>query len=162
MVALEVGRTAAPPQEVLQAAFSLFDQFPYGRSVWDERSIWERITAALVLDSRSSLALAGARDSGVASFHQLYEAADTSIYLHCEPEAAGWQIDGQVLPGGAPETGWAVVVTGATGTAGAADTDESGEFRLRALAPGTYEMVLTNPINPGRQIVVPHVALETS
>ncbi len=156
VAALEVGRTISPPEEVLQNAFSLFDQLPH------RKSVWERITAALVLDSRNSLAPAGARSpSGAASFHLLYEAADTSIYLHCEPEAVGWQLDGQVLPGSAPQTGWAVVVTGTAGTAGA-DTDESGEFRLRGVAPGTYKMVLTNPTNPGREIVVPHVALEGS
>lgn len=155
VAALEVGRTTDPPERVLQEAFSLFDRFA------NRRSVWEQITAALVFDSRGRAALAGARDSGAVSFDLLYEAADTSIYLHCEREGRGWQVDGQVVPGGAPEMGWAVVVTGTVGTA-AADTDESGEFRLRGVAPGTYEMVLTNPTHPGRKIIVPHVVLRAS
>jgi hypothetical protein len=149
--ALEADRAPAPPAVVLQAAFALFDRLAPKKT-----TLWQRVVATLAFDSRVQPALAGARDTGGASFQLLFEAEGADIDLLCERGQRGWHITGQALSTNPPELGWKVLATSEAGRI-ETDTDPLGEFRLHDLAPGVYELALRD-VN--HEIVLPNIELQ--
>jgi anti-sigma factor RsiW len=142
-------RAAQPPEWVRQRAFNLvLRQSP-------QRSLWERVLGALVSDSRQQAGLAGARDAGAAQFKLLFSAANRQIDLLCERGPGGWQVNGQVLAEEAPLHGWRVSAT-SDGHQEETRTDSLGEFTLRGLPSGSYEICLTEL---ERELVLPNVQL---
>src|SRR5579871_5082107 len=123
---LESGKAPALPQAELQRAFDLFDR------IERKPTIWQRLQAALVFDSRTQPLLAGARDLD------------------------RWNIAGQVLASETPELGWKVLAIHPQGQA-KTDTDALGEFRLQGLEPGVYDLTLQDL---DREIVLPNIVLQ--
>jgi hypothetical protein len=129
---LQADRAPAPPEEVVQRAFALFNDFER------QPTAWRRILAALVFDSRQRTATAGARDLGDTSFKLVFDAENTRIDLLCEQSNGSWQIAGQVLSDDTPEMGWTVRATSKSGQI-ETDSEMSGEFRIGGFASGNYE-----------------------
>ena len=135
LAALQADQMPATPDTVLERAFALFEA--------RERkpSLLERIAAALIFDSRLQPALVGVRTMGDASFKLLFEAGETTIGLLCAQNSDRWQIAGQILTETPPELGWQVSAVSEqqeqqTGA------DSLGEFQLRDLEPGVYDLSL--------------------
>lgn len=149
--ALQADRAPAAPEVVLQRLYSVYDRYEA------PPTLWERICAMLVFDSRLQPALAGARDASAGSFQLLYEGQGTEIDLMCEPDADGWQIAGQALVEDDAEIRWSVAAA-PTGEAPGPEVaaDARGEFRLAGLRPGAYDLVLRGQ---NREITLPGIKL---
>src|SRR5437588_310308 len=77
--ALQADRQPGPPEWVVRRAVLLGDRFEA------KPTLWQRIAANLVFDSRLQPALAGARDAAGPAFQLSYEAEGADIDLFCEP-----------------------------------------------------------------------------
>lgn len=148
--ALQEDRDPAIPAEVLQRAFALFET--------RERkpALLERVLAVFVFDSRLQPALAGVREMEANSFKMLFEAAGTTVDLLCLREGDRWRIAGQVLSTEPPEYGWKVLLeNGQEHTE--TSTDALGEFTLRDLMPGIYDIAVRDLEH---EIVLPQIELQ--
>lgn len=132
--ALTADRDPAPPETLVAGALRLFERvaLPTPRL---------RLPAILTFDSRLQPALAGVRDAGPVSFKLYYEAGDIGIDLLCEGGAERWQVTGQVLDPEEGGGGWRVAAASPEDEA-RAQADPNGEFVLRSLPPGVYELTL--------------------
>jgi hypothetical protein len=151
LAGLEAGGWPEVPDAVVQRAFDLFEE------LMPPPTTWARIVASLVFDSRLQPSLAGARGSAGGSFQLLFRTAGADVDLLCEPEQDGWQISGQALTAAPPQIRWRVR---ASSDSQEAETEANplGEFRLRGLAPGVYQLALRDV---GREIIVPDIHLQT-
>ncbi|HZT42450.1 MAG TPA: hypothetical protein VFA07_09670 [Chthonomonadaceae bacterium] len=134
--ALQADRAPATPQAVLERAFALFET--------RERkpSLLEQIVAVLAFDSRLQPVPAGVRTvAESASFKLLFEAGEATIGLLCARNNEHWQIAGQILTEAPPELGWQVSAVSETQEQ-QTGADALGEFQLRDLAPGVYDLSL--------------------
>jgi len=134
LATLTADRAPAPPEALVAGAIRLFDRAALPSPL-------QRLIAVLAFDSRLQPALAGARDAGEVSFKLFYEAGGTGIDLLCEGGAERWQITGQVLAPGERQDGWRISALGPAGEA-RAQADPNGEFVLRSLPVGVYELTV--------------------
>ena len=136
LTALQADRAPAAPAAVLERAFALFETLERAPS------LLERIVAALVFDSRLQPVPAGARAMGeAASFKLLFEAGEATIGLLCARKDDHWQIAGQILTEAPLEPSWQVSAVSETQEQ-QTGADSLGEFQLRDLTPGVYDLSL--------------------
>ncbi|HBY98209.1 MAG TPA: hypothetical protein DEP84_30405 [Chloroflexi bacterium] len=141
---LRVDDGEMPPPATLTRAKALFIQ----RRHTPEANWLQRVIAALAFDSRSGLALSGAR--GVAGGYQLgFESSVADVDLELEPPekpiSGRWQLLGQVVAHeNAPVTTVGLAPVGASTPIAQTDADEHGFFSLHA-APGRYNLLVTLP-----------------
>jgi hypothetical protein len=147
--ALEDDRSEpAVPEFVLRRAMNLFRAEEFLSP-----SVWQKIAASLVFDSRTTLTLAGARSAATQSFNLVYEASEASIYLWCERDHQSWHVMGQVVPASAAQS----LIANAGSGDSAVELDGEGEFRLADLRAGTYDLTLRGT---GMEINLPPVSLD--
>ncbi len=146
---INAGPTPATPRPVLERAFALFAQKEA------KPSRLEQIVASLRFDSRVQPGLSGIRDGDRSSFKLLYEAPNTRIDLLCEREGAEWSIAGQVLSLETADYLWKVLAKSSDSVV-RTDADLLGEFHLRGLTAGEYDLFLQER---SRQITLPYIQL---
>lgn len=149
--AIQADRVPAMPPALAQQLYAVYDRYEA------PPTLWERLVATLTFDSRLQPALAGARAASTGSFQLLYEGGGAEIDLMCEPAADGWEIAGQALVEDEAEVRWMVAAALRGEPLGPAiPADPSGEFRLPALRPGAYDLVLRGG---NREITLPGIDL---
>jgi len=129
--ALERSQESVPPASFLQNAFNLFEEAA------PRPSFWQQVVASLVMDSRQTPLLAGARAATDHSFNLVFATSEKSISLWCETDTRQWKITGQVLP---PDTFWSVIAT--NGSMESRTALEDGEFRIQDLTSGLYDLTI--------------------
>jgi hypothetical protein len=113
------------------------------------RSLLQQMLAALTFDSGAATPLAfGTRSAGGTLRQLLFSAQGRDIDLRVapvdaaggDPDAARWQLSGQVL---GPDSAGTVVLADATGQViGETALSDLGEFRLPAMPAGAYTLTL--------------------
>lgn len=102
----------------------------------------QRWLATLTFDSAATSTLAlGLRGSRSATRHLLFSAMGRDIDLRIAPDGAAFAISGQIL---GPDLDARVELAAEAGSAVARETalDAMGEFRLDAVGPGRYRLML--------------------
>ena len=133
-----------PPQWVLKRAFRIFETRQAGPRLKERIG---QALARLIFDSSERPALAGVRSTGVASRQLLYRADDYSIDLQIAPaEHSHASLIGQVLKEGEAAfesvTGLQVRLARDGETISSAITDSLGEFTIRTVACGEYNLII--------------------
>jgi hypothetical protein len=146
--ALERGLAASralfdAPEALIERAIALFE--PHAATAGAQRGLLRRL-AELRFDSAGASPLAfGMRASGGAVRQLLYSLEGRDIDLRIEPDAQTGQderyaLSGQIL--GPFSVGVVVIEPEAGGDSAAAALNDLGEFRLPAVAPGSYRVTL--------------------
>jgi hypothetical protein len=131
------------PEAVIERAVALFE--PQAAHAAARPGLLRRL-AELRFDSAGAAPLAfGMRASGGTVRQLLYSLEGRDIDLRIEPEAdigleERYALSGQIL--GPASAGVVVIEPEAGGDASAAVLNELGEFRLPAVAPGSYHVTL--------------------
>jgi hypothetical protein len=131
-----------PPRWVLNRAFRIFDQKVH------RGNIAQRIAqgiATLVFDSLARPAMAGVRSTETSNRQLLFKSGEYSLDLRItQAGREGCDVIGQILkesdPGFDSVAGLKVVFAQAGETALSSATDEIGEFKIKAVAPGRYDL----------------------
>ncbi|MFN3651596.1 MAG: carboxypeptidase-like regulatory domain-containing protein [Armatimonadota bacterium] len=147
--ALQADREPGAPDWVLERALGMIDR------IERQPTLWERITAALVWDSRTQPVPAGIRDAGSNAFSLLFKADSIHVDLLCEREGNSWRITGQVLSEPPAELPWRASLHGG-GESREAEVARGGELSFENVPPGTYSLTLTSQ---GRSILLPDIRL---
>jgi hypothetical protein len=143
--ALEMMLTAegleAPPPWVLRRAERIVRQ----RSSARQRESWtgraRRFVAALTFDSQTQPQFVGLRASRTQVRRLLFQAENIEVDLEMSPSPASEQVRlaGQITAGGTDPSGGFLRLTTAAGE-WRAQLDDTGEFWIDSLTPGTYRL----------------------
>lgn len=125
--------SADAPQDQLKWAKNLFA----ARSAVKSSSLVKRVMAVLQIDLSPGKAAFGERSAGAGQARQmLFDAGENSVDLRVKGVKGGFDIHGQILgdnlAGGEAKIGDAAV-----------EISETGEFRFKGLAAGTYTLTAT-------------------
>ena len=140
-----------PPAWVTRRAVAIFAEAREAASARGLRGLISRIRAALVFDSLATGLSADAipaRNAGVASRQLLYTAApyDVDLFIAGGARPESISITGQVLSSDAEGfesvAGLTVTIERDGDVTAAAETSEFGEFTLRDVEPGVYDVRL--------------------
>lgn len=156
-LAHEASRLEDAPQRWVDAALALWKVAP--RPVPQAPKLWTRIAAALSFDSWATPALAlGMRSTTLDNRHLLYSAEGRDIDLRITHGVDRFALTGQVL---GPDESGEVVLSSQSDKAGSsvvmsAKLDSLGEFRLRGVEQGTYQLTLRMGVE---EIVLPPIVI---
>ncbi len=115
-------------------------------------AVWHSITAMLTWDSRQQPALQGVRSgTGGTGYRLLYAADQAEVELLIEPEGRAFRTQGEIIASGESE-GAAETLTPALvqwidpqgDVRYETESDASGLFSLRNVAPGTYRLSIVS------------------
>jgi hypothetical protein len=133
------GELSSAPAHVLDRVKGLFrERF--------EKPARRSLFAQLVFDSRSRLALSGARGAETGQIQVLYSTSEHDIDLWQERTPDGnWYVIGQVMPkeGGGPVQPASAFLRSARATI--ESTEEGSEFHLAAIPAGSYALQIALP-----------------
>jgi hypothetical protein len=144
--ALASGRTtlAAPPREVRENLRRRFAAYAEGVR---EPGLLRRVVATLSFEGGMQPAF-GVRSArtGEAQEQLVYSTDVADVALNVHPRPGGRvDLDGQIFPAGEAEPGGFVVQLLSGGSdVGITTTDELGEFGFESIAPGEYEILVSD------------------
>lgn len=113
---------------------------------------WRSISAMLAWDSRMQPALQGVRSgAGNTGYRLLYATEEAEVELLIEPEGRAFRTQGEIIASGEPETAGAALTPALIqwidpqgDVRYETESDASGLFSLRNIAPGTYRLSIVS------------------
>lgn len=147
---LRVMKVSEPSPAALEryyAAQSLIQQQPSRLGV-----MWRNVLAMLTWDSRQQAALQGVRSgAGSTAYRLLYATEQAEIELLIEPEGRAFRTQGEIIAGQEPDAAGTPVTPALIQSIDAqgdiryeTESDTSGLFSLRNIAPGIYRLSIVS------------------